>query len=112
MAMIESYITPDASIVCRPRGELDWMSSLSLRHLLHDVLSPGAKVVIDLSRVTFIDSVALSAIVGAIRRAASLGATVRVRDAGSQVRRMIELAGLQRLLGLESDIGSPGHGAA
>ena len=103
MAMIESYISPDASIICRPRGELDWITSLSLRHLLHDLLSPGAKVVIDLSRVTFIDSVALSAIVGAIRRAASLGATVRVRDAGSQVRRMIELAGLQRLLGLEAD---------
>ena len=110
--MIESYVSPDASIICRPRGDLDWMSSLSLRHLLHDVLAPGARVVIDLSRVTFIDAVGLSAIVGGTRRARSLGATVRVRNAGSQVRRRIELAGVERLLGLESDSGSPGHGAA
>lgn len=110
--MIESHIRRDGVIVCTPSGELDWINSVPLRHLFHDRLTPEARVIVDLKRVASVDAVGLSSLVGGIRRARSLGATVRIRNPRPPVRRQIELIGLDPFMGFEAPTEADGHDAA
>jgi anti-anti-sigma factor len=96
--MIETQLLPDSGIVCRPSGGLDWIAAVSLRHVIGDLLRPGVKVVIDLSRVDTIDAVGMSAIVGSLRRVRAVGGRAEICGASGQVYRRLQLAGLDRLL--------------
>jgi anti-anti-sigma factor len=95
--VIETELLADFSIVCRPSGSLDWIAAMSLRHIIGDSLRPGVKVVIDLSRVDFIDAVGISAIVGSVRRVRAVGGQAEICSASGEVRRRMELAGVYRL---------------
>ena len=55
---------------------------------------------VDLNRVTFIDSAGLGALVGAARRAAAHGTSLHVVCARSQTRQLFHLTGLDRQLHL------------
>jgi len=96
--VIETQVLADSSIVCRPSGSLDWIAAVSLRHAIGDSLRPGVGVVIDLSRVEFIDAVGVSAIVGTVRRVRAVGGQARICGASPRVRRRLELAGVYRLV--------------
>ncbi len=96
--MIETQVLADSTIVCRPAGSLDWIAAVSLRHALGGLLRPGVEVIIDLSRVEFIDAVGISAIVGSVRRVRAVGGQAQMCGASPQVRRRLELAGVYRLL--------------
>lgn len=110
--MIESYVRGDGCVVCVPHGQLDWISSMSLRHLFHDILTPEATIEVDLSRVTFVDAVGLSALLGGYRRARALGISLRLRDPRPQVRRQLRLVGFDRLVAMSGFAESDGHDAA
>jgi hypothetical protein len=73
----ETRVGADCSIVCRPSGGLDWIGAVSLRHAIHDWLRPGLDLIIDLSRVDFIDAVGMSALVGCVRRVRAGGGEAR-----------------------------------
>jgi anti-anti-sigma factor len=96
--VIETQLLADSSIVCRPSGSLDWIAAMSLRHVIGDSLRPGVKVVIDLSRVDFIDAVGISAIVGSVRRVRAVGGQAEICSASGQVSRRMELADVYRLV--------------
>ena len=69
--MVETQVGAASGIVCRPSGRLDWIGAVSLRHAIHDSLQTGLHMIIDLSRVDFIDAVGTSALVGSVRRCPS-----------------------------------------
>jgi anti-anti-sigma factor len=96
--VIETIVCADSNIVCKPLGNLDWASAMSLRHVVRDSLQPGVEIVIDLSRVNSIDSIGMHAVVGTIRLARALGATARISNARPQVDRLMDLVGVYRLL--------------
>ncbi|MGO9661208.1 MAG: STAS domain-containing protein [Acidimicrobiales bacterium] len=96
--MIETELRPGSSIVCRPVGELDWVGAVPLRRVVHDAFAPGLEVVIDLSRVEFIDAAGMSALVGSVRFVRAQGGAARTCNARPQVRRLMELIGVDRLL--------------
>ena len=110
--MVESHIRRDGAVVLTPNGELDWNNSVSLRHLFHDALIPGATVIVDLRRATSVDAVGLSALVGGTRRARSVGAVIRIRNARLQTRRRMQLVGLEEFTGWGFGTESNGHDAA
>jgi anti-sigma B factor antagonist len=101
--MIETHIRQDETVVCRPSGDLDWRTSVSLRHAMHDALRPGARVLIDLRHVSHIDAVGLSAIAGTLRRARAVGARLRVHNMQPPVRRRMELVGIGGRVGFPAD---------
>jgi anti-anti-sigma factor len=74
------------------------MGAVSLRHAIHDSLQPGVVIVIDLSRVDFIDAVGMSALVGSVRRVRAVGGEAQICNATPQVRQRMELVGVYRLL--------------
>ena len=95
--MIETHVWADSSIVCRPSGRLDWIAAVSLRHAIGDLLRPSVEVIIDLSRVEFIDAVGISAIVGSVRRVRAVGGHAEICRASPAVRCRLELAGVYQL---------------
>jgi anti-anti-sigma factor len=96
--MIEIVTLNESSIVCRPLGDLDFRSSISLRHVVGDILRPGLHLVVDMSRVAAIDAVGLSALVGTARRVRAIEGTMVIRNVCPRIHWLLDLVGLDRLL--------------
>ena len=79
-------------------GSLDWIAAVSLRDAVGHSIQPGVDVIVDLSRVEFIDAVGISALVGTVRRVRALGGQANICGASPEVRRRLELAGVYRLV--------------
>ena len=81
------------------RGEIDICSSAQLREQLLSVIrGHGARVVLDLAEVTFIDCAGISTLLAARRQALLEGGSLRVLRASPRVRRIISLTRLDPLL--------------
>jgi anti-sigma B factor antagonist len=94
-----SAVTPDwpgALIVAQ--GELDVQSVDELRARLNEALDAGGKrIVVDLAEVSFIDSLSLSALVGARRKLGDDG-RLAVVAAHEYVRLILQATGLEQVL--------------
>jgi anti-sigma B factor antagonist len=93
---VETPDWPGALIVAR--GELDVQSVPELRARLAEALDAGSnRVVVDLAEVSFIDSLSLSALVGARRKLGDSGriAIVAVHE---YVRLILQATGLEQVL--------------
>lgn len=92
----ESPEWPGALIVAR--GELDVRSVNDLRSRLTEAVDAGnTRIVVDLAEVSFIDSLSLSALVGARRKLGESGrlAIVAVHE---YVRLILQATGLEQVL--------------
>ncbi|MBO0708811.1 MAG: STAS domain-containing protein [Candidatus Dormibacteraeota bacterium] len=79
------------------RGELDISSAASLRERLLDILADHAhSLVLDLSRLVFIDSTGLSVLVAAERRAQELGGTLSLVGPQKIVARVLRVTSLDK----------------
>lgn len=96
--MIEIVTIDDSRILCRPLGDLDLHASISLRHAVSDILQPGLDLVIDLRRVTAIDAVALSALVGTTRRVRAVGGATELQNVSPRIHWLVQLARLDHLI--------------
>ena len=100
---IDEETGPGAGVVLAPHGELDLRVAPELRDRISTAIEDGADtVVIDLSAVTFIDSMALGVLVGAAHRHELRGGRPRLVDAAPELRRIFELTLLDRLFFLDS----------
>jgi anti-sigma B factor antagonist len=80
-------------------GELDIATAPELVSMLCRMRRRGHAVVLDLDEVTFMDSTGLSALLDAYRESQSDGWAFSVRAASPAVWRVLELAGVGRMLG-------------
>jgi anti-sigma B factor antagonist len=88
---------PDRTVVIA-RGELDVLSVPHLRRVLYDpVHVSGPSVVVDLSLVTFLDSVGIGALVAARRWLTSRGATMTLACADNQPHKVLRMMGLDKV---------------
>lgn len=79
-------------------GELDAASSPQLERALAEARQPGGPVVLDLSKVTFIDSSGLRVITRVVRDVEVDGGSFTISSASDAVRRIFEITGLRSLL--------------
>lgn len=83
------------TVICRVRGDVDISCSPVLRERLLSALAPQrARLVLDLSQVTFMDASGLGALIAARRRSMLFGGGVRLVAPSSSVRRVLEASGL------------------
>lgn len=76
-------------------GEMDLHSAPPLRAALLELTQvKGARIVVDLNEVTFIDSTGIGALVGALKRAREGGGALHFCGAQPRVRRVFEITGL------------------
>lgn len=91
-------VGPDR-VVIAPTGELDAYVAPLLQEAFRRAIDDASLVVVDLSEVQFMDSSALGALVGALRRSRERGGVLRVVLPRTTARRIFELTTLDRVLG-------------
>jgi len=81
------------------------------RQFLEHVLEAGtSRVVVDLTDTTFMDSSGLGALIGGLKRTRQLGGDLRIAGAPEQVRMVLNLTNLDRVLRPHEDVASAVHG--
>ena len=96
--LVEETVKP-AGLVLIGSGELDIATVSTLRERLDAAIDAGTRhLVIDLSDVRFLDSVALAVIVNAKRRLGGEGKLVVVVDRSSYVMLVFECSGLPGII--------------
>jgi anti-sigma B factor antagonist len=92
-------VSDEATGIITAQGEIDLAGAPRLREALSDVLAAGcSRIVMDLRKVTFIDSTGLGVIVGAGKKAAGLNGAVRIVCDDKRVLRLLSLTGISRSL--------------
>jgi anti-anti-sigma factor len=80
-------------------GDLDAATAGTLDAAFDDVVGGGARrVVVDLAAVTFLDSTGLRSLLRAAANLEGAGGTLRCAPLSPQVRRVLELSGLDMRL--------------
>jgi len=97
---VEVALTQEEScLIAALSGELDVATVPRARAQLEAALTPGIKgLVLDVSRVTFMDSSGLGFLLGRYRWFMERGGAVAVAGARSQVKRVLELSGLAKIM--------------
>ena len=91
-------------VVATVAGEIDISTVGGLRERLFELAEGREPLIVDLDRVTFIDSTGLGALVGTSRRAAEHGGSLRAVCAQPRTRRLLWLTGVDRRIPLESSL--------
>ena len=96
----EAHETLDpTTALIRPEGRLTMVSTASLRSLVAETVAAGhVHVVVDLSECEFIDSSGLGALVAGLKTARQAGGDLRIARPSEQVRTVLELTNLDRVL--------------
>lgn len=93
-----------ANDVClRLEGQLDGASALPLARILLDAQRAGIVLVLDLSRLSFLNVAGLRVLTGAARRAATAGGELILRHPSTDVRRLFRVTGLGAWTRLDED---------
>ena len=98
-------VMTDGSTVVSVRGEIDHSNA---SHLRAEILAAAAQrrpriLKVDLGLVTFLDSAAVGALVGAQREASTEGVRVVVDRASPFVHRQLRVAGVHAILGAPAE---------
>ncbi len=96
--MVETQTCADGRVRLRAFGDITWTTAESLRHMVDDSIFQGICLIIDLGHVERIDAVGVSALVGSVRHARSVGGVARIVNVRPRVRSMLELAGVDDLI--------------
>jgi anti-sigma B factor antagonist len=98
---VDSCAVVDDVAVVRLRGEADLHTAPILRDALDGAIETGAgTMVVDMTGVTFIDSMMLGVLLGATRRTRPRSVEMRIVVDDPHVRRIFELTLLDRVLHL------------
>jgi anti-sigma B factor antagonist len=89
-------------VIVAVTGEIDISTVTGLWERLSELAESGQPLIVDLTRITFIDSAGLGALVGAARRAADKGGSLRAVCARPQTRKLLWLTGVDRRIPLEA----------
>ncbi len=80
-------------------GRLNMVKAPKLREVVAEVVAAGHHhVVLDMAGVEFMDSSGLGALVGCLKLARQAGGDLRIADVNDQVRMVLKLTGMDRVL--------------
>lgn len=95
---------PDGSVRVKVEGELDLSTSRALDETLRREIDAGSRIVVDLSEITFIDSTGLNTLMAALRASSMNGGALAVSPSlPAQVRRVLEITGLSKVLPIAAE---------
>lgn len=101
-----------AMSVLRIDGEVDVLSAPLLRTQLADLCEAGRSVVVDLTGVSFMDSMALSVLVLAHRRLVEQGLVLLLAAPQRAVRLVLEVSALDQFIAVYDRIEDAGQAVA
>ena len=91
-------------VIVAVTGDVDISTVTRLRERLSELTDGGQTLIVDLNRVTFIDSAGLGTLVGAARRAAAHGSSLHAVCARPQTRKLLWLTGVDRRIPLAATV--------
>ena len=91
-------------VIAAVTGEIDISTVGELRDCLFELAEGSEPLIVDLDRVTFIDSAGLGALVGTSRRAAEHGGTLRAVCTQPQTKKLLWMTGVDRRIPLEASL--------
>ncbi len=96
--VVDIEMQTDAVLVT-PVGDVDILTAPELGEALRTAVDAGMRtVVVDLSRVPFMDSAGLGALIGGIRRAREAGGDVAVACSRPTLTRLLHTTGFDRIV--------------
>jgi anti-sigma B factor antagonist len=99
---IEDESEQNEVVVFSAYGELDLHVAPELQDRVDAAIQRGVELlVVDLSRVTFVDSMALGVLLGAVNRLRRRGGNLRLVVPSADVRRIFEISQLDQIFTLE-----------
>jgi anti-sigma B factor antagonist len=108
MSLVVDVERRDDATVVVLRGDLDVATAPDLRTTLVDVIDEGARIVIDMQAVEFLDSAGLGILVGGLKRARTRGGDLELVCSNSAVLKPLELTGLDRVFTIHDRRGAAG----
>ena len=96
----EYVVSGEDPVVVTVRGEIDLHTSPQLSAVLNDLTLFNPNVVLDLGGVDYIDSTGINVLVRASAGLQKAQGHLRVPSVSERVRRVLELAGVDRLVPL------------
>jgi anti-sigma B factor antagonist len=94
----------DGVAVVAVQGDADLHTAHELRSAIADAVDGGATtLIVDLAETTFIDSMTLGVLLGAVKRLRPLGGRVSVVCTDANIRRIFEITLLDRVFSLQDD---------
>ena len=92
------------AVIVAVHGQADLHTAPELRAAITEALDAGAKgLVVDLSEATFIDSMTLGVLLGAVKRLRPSGGKVTIVCVDPHIRRIFEITLLDRVFSLHTD---------
>lgn len=91
-------------VIAAVNGAIDLSTVAALRERLFGLADGGEPLIVDLNRVTFIDSTGLGVLIGAARRAALHGASVHAVCSRPHTRKLLWLTGVDRRIPLTATV--------
>ncbi len=92
----------DVTVVSVPVDELDAGNVADFKREIAPVLRTNTRVVLDLSRLRFIDSSGLGAILSCLRQLRANGGELKLCGLSKQVRAAFELARMHRIFDIQA----------
>ncbi len=95
-----TYIPKQRLVLVRVVGEIDHHSAEAIRRVVERELyrTSAVNIAFDFGAVTFMDSSGIGMILGRYKTATALGGSVIVFDVNPQVRRLMDMSGLSKLV--------------
>jgi len=91
-------------VIAAVTGDIDISTVAQLRERLFELADNGGTLIVDLNRVTFIDSAGLGALLGTARRAAAHGGSLHAVCSRPQTRKLLWLTGVDRRIPLAATV--------
>jgi anti-sigma B factor antagonist len=91
-------------VIAEVIGDIDVTTVAGLRERLFELADSGQPLIVDLNRITFIDSSGLGVLVGAARRADAHGGSLHVVCSRPQPRKLLWTTGVDRRIPLNATV--------
>lgn len=102
MEIVAEKVDGDVVVVVVPVTELDAANSAEFKRDMCPVLESHARVVLDLSRLRFIDSSGLGAFISCLRKLYEKKGDLKLCAMSKQVRAVFELVRMQRVVDIHA----------
>jgi anti-sigma B factor antagonist len=95
----------NGATIVRPHGRLNMVTAASLKEVVTNAIAEGSsQLVVDLTDVEFMDSSGLGALVSGLKSARHAGGDLRIASATDQVRMVLKLTNLDRVLTMHDSV--------
>jgi anti-sigma B factor antagonist len=91
-------------VIAEVTGDIDMSTVAGLRERLLGLADSGQPLIVDLNRVSFIDSAGLGALIGVARRADVRGGSLHAVCSRPQTRKLLWLTGVDRRIPLTNTV--------